>query len=1001
LIRQEETDSSIAAELYVPGYKRAVISGRAGAVRETETRTDSNQDIRANVTDELRKEYTDKHLESSNPYHRSKAYAVSSNPSGDDPSTMGLALSRMEEKFLTTNPRPALESGRATTESADIFLDDEELQKFRNKLVKEVLQAKNLFHPNPGEESEFPGTDPLTNSASFFKPNASNEHDSFPEGLFRLPTQGSPAYGRYDKTKRKPVRKKDLVNATNLALQEASNLYLTDLTESPLSPLPRVPFEKVRMAALLANSLDLRLDSNGNIYKARKESDDESAQPSDSYGVGNSPGNFLDGLIEVREFNQFFQYGAVGVVIKAAVYVIPMMITLGAVFILPLLWWIKAKDNLEGTTLKFVKEAVSALPPTLIRLTNELGLNGEELKLTETFGADIGQIGLRIAQGWRILFGFYDDDENIGLQIVASLIPDKITQSPQFHFTLARRLLQEIESAGSNPLLVISKIYEEPSSSLLLRMTAVAYKLGVRAEQKASAKAQNDSVNKNNRRSNRHQLFDSEYKRSNDGNSINNPLSLKYFDYAAITSNAPAYTGNEDYFTTGSLDKSKDGKMERFDPSKIEEIEKKIDADYVPFSIQDLRTNEIIALPAFIDSISDNFSVNYESTHGYGRTDPVYTYSKTERSVELSFNLVAFNPQDHDRMYEIVNQLTSMCYPQRSRGQRRVNAAGQQFFQPFSQIQTASPMVRVRLGNMIRSNRSQRGYAQLFGNLLGTKFFTDEQTAQAKEKRDDLRRKLKEQTEFLTTEKARFEEFKNPSIPLRFANEGYRVITKKTCRIVVPNKNGNDALLRLSPGFKLNVQMVADADYYLISYGSIRESDLIKNYINKAKIPTSFLENSRFKISKNDVVYDESYITVPQQEVNRLNSQLASIREPENPQDAQNFLNPTNNPIVRSFQTTSGRGLACFIKSLGLDYNNVPWNTHNEGRIGNRDQNLEASEKSIAPTRIKISMSLAPIHDMPLGLSYDGTIMAPSHPVGPWSLADIQIPNSPSQNSQS
>ena len=55
----------------------------------------------------------------------------------------------------------------------------------------------------------------------------------------------------------------------------------------------------------------------------------------------------------------------------------------------------------------------------------------------------------------------------------------------------------------------------------------------------------------------------------------------------------------------------------------------------MPFYLHDLRTNEIIAMHAFLDQISDSFSPEYTSSSGYGRIDDVKHYVKTTFGTEM------------------------------------------------------------------------------------------------------------------------------------------------------------------------------------------------------------------------------------------------------------------------------------------------------------------------------------------------------------------------------
>ena len=86
------------------------------------------------------------------------------------------------------------------------------------------------------------------------------------------------------------------------------------------------------------------------------------------------------------------------------------------------------------------------------------------------------------------------------------------------------------------------------------------------------------------------------------------------------------------------------------------------------------------------------------------------------------------------------------------------------------------------------------------------------------------------------------------------------------------------------------------------------------------------------------------------------------------------FLALEKNDLKKAFRTSQGRGLAGVITSMGLDYNDAQWGTSQED--GTRLAGLRA------PKTIGISVSFAPIHDMPLGLDHRGEMFAPSHPVG-------------------
>jgi hypothetical protein len=75
-----------------------------------------------------------------------------------------------------------------------------------------------------------------------------------------------------------------------------------------------------------------------------------------------------------------------------------------------------------------------------------------------------------------------------------------------------------------------------------------------------------------------------------------------------------------------------------------------------------------------------------------------------------------------------------------------------------------------------------------------------------------------------------------------------------------------------------------------------------------------------------------------------------------------------NNPFTKAYESSRGRGLAGFITNLTVDYNEVTWETL---KIGGK-----------APTMVTITISFAPIHDIPPGLDHEGILRAPVYNVG-------------------
>lgn len=199
-----------------------------------------------------------------------------------------------------------------------------------------------------------------------------------------------------------------------------------------------------------------------------------------------------------------------------------------------------------------------------------------------------------------------------------------------------------------------------------------------------------------------------------------------------IKSYKSAYTDNKKKLKTSSI--------YRISKKSLDEIESIIEQDYIPFSLHDLRTNEVLKFHAFIDSISDSYSANYNEMGGFGRLEKIKTYSNTTRSINVSFKLAAMSFEDHSEMWYAINKIVSMLYPQWSRGvaarnffsddirstissdKKAVDAVTNKLVEiknlykiPFSQIPSNSPMIRLRIGDLITSNYSKYQAAKLFG----------------------------------------------------------------------------------------------------------------------------------------------------------------------------------------------------------------------------------------------------------------------------------------------
>lgn len=461
----------------------------------------------------------------------------------------------------------------------------------------------------------------------------------------------------------------------------------------------------------------------------------------------------------------------------------------------------------------------------------------------------------------------------------------------------------------------------------------------------------------------------------------------------------------------------------RLDSDDVKRIEDVLEAEYVPFYFHDLRTNEIISFHAFLSDLSDGFTASYNETTSYGRADGVMVYSNTKRSISLGFQVVATSIEDFDVMYWNINKLVTMLYPQYSSG-RTMTSGDTRFIQPFSQIPTASPMIRLRVGDIVRGNYSKFGLARLFG--LGNQSLSigvsERVSAEQQLIENERRHQARVEAEF--------------AIMSRRPHEG-STNTFRTGDIVTINAIERDSPIwsdrrgercaHLEPGRRRErrrprTEWVPNGDVPGLLSTAIRSRSAASRSIPqdaRARIVDIIRPsdaNIRSDIASvitgpgtgaddlnlSEVIYLVEYIPSPDRE-GAMSSVLGDykyfyVRSAEIINLADDFLerlieeeisrsNPASspevntagiqrefsdffsnaNPVVRSFESTIGRGLAGFITDLKMDWSDVTW---------------ETAQKKRAPKSMKISLSFSPIHDIPMGLDADGMMRSVAYNIG-------------------
>jgi hypothetical protein len=349
-------------------------------------------------------------------------------------------------------------------------------------------------------------------------------------------------------------------------------------------------------------------------------------------------------------------------------------------------------------------------------------------------------------------------------------------------------------------------------------------------------------------------------------------------------------------------------------------LERILDAEYVPFYFHDIRTNEIISFHAFLASLGDSYTAAYDSVEGFGRVEPIRTYKNTTRKIEMSFYVASTSPEDFDHMWHKINKLTTMVYPQYTKGKLTTTEAGASYRSPFSQLVGASPLIRIRLGDLFRSNYSRFALARLFGAADGDTKLPD---------KDGVIQQVKVETAKTVGEEefAISERLKNLEV-----GDAVTIIGKEDFgKFKIKSLSGERYTLEGTGELALLTSAEPDFNPEYVSA-------LNKQYLRALLSPTAeTIQAIRVEVSSGRNALDE-------------------------------FMSPEQNSIVKSFESAGGKGLAGFIENMSFDwYDKVTW---------------EIDPYRTAPKMCKVTVSFAPIHDITPGIDHLGYNRAPIYPVG-------------------
>lgn len=404
-----------------------------------------------------------------------------------------------------------------------------------------------------------------------------------------------------------------------------------------------------------------------------------------------------------------------------------------------------------------------------------------------------------------------------------------------------------------------------------------------------------------------------------------------------------------------------------------EYIESYLESEYVPFYMHDIRTNEILSFHAFLASLGDSYTASYDTSEAMGRVEPIKIYKGTQRKIDFSFFIVATSEKDFEAMWLKINKLTTMVYPQFNEGRKMADSSDKKFslYAPFSQLMTASPMIRLRIGDLIKSNYSKFNLARLFGyGLDGVKFGDDKdiESLSDEDKSSELfkySKVLKLGNTFFTNAPLN-KPYREKKLPIPGAKPEQKVDTDMTLNMIgLVDSEGPALVLKLT-----TTELPDENGNYRFE---VIKNDITLTAIQKNKIkeiesdPSKNIIGKQYLVNINDLILTKK----TQNKLDKLNDDLTED-ETKLANSVKSFMTDSDpqkgNAIVRSFRSSGGKGIAGFIESMSFDwYDNVTWSTDGPGLK--------------APKMCRVTISFSPVHDITPGLDSQGFNRAPIYPV--------------------
>ena len=136
----------------------------------------------------------------------------------------------------------------------------------------------------------------------------------------------------------------------------------------------------------------------------------------------------------------------------------------------------------------------------------------------------------------------------------------------------------------------------------------------------------------------------------------------------------------------------------------------------MPFYFKDLRDSKYIFFRAYIEGLTENIAPSWAETNYIGRSEPVYVYERATREISMTLKLAAQTRDELDSIYEKMEKLTSLCYPEYREDDKYGN-------------RMKPPLTKLRMGELFGSENKE-----LLGFIKSISYSVEQSTTYETEK---------------------------------------------------------------------------------------------------------------------------------------------------------------------------------------------------------------------------------------------------------------------------